>query len=131
MALPFPVSYSSVPSLFYSFSFPFLHLSVFRLRFSPINARLARTAFAFSTPSCSATLLFLGLFISLPYCPFIHLFLRLSIPCLSHRVCPEWLVPFPRLAVLPTFYSLVSLSLCLSNSVWPERLLPFPVSPSV
>ena len=71
-------------------------------------------ACAFSTPSCSATLLFLGLFISLPYCPFIHLFLRLSIPCLSNRAWPERLLPFPRLAVLPPFYSLVSLSLCLT-----------------
>ena len=89
---------------------------------------------------------FLRFFLRSPSCSFICLFFAFVSP-LSRRACPEWLVPFPRLAVLPPFYSLVSLSLCLtvpfihlflrlsiiclSNSVWPERLLPFPVSPSV
>ena len=84
---------------------------------------------------------FLRFSIRSPSRSFICLFFAFVSP-LSRRACPEWLVPFPRLAVLPPFYSLVSLSLCLtvpfihlflrlsilclSNSVWPERLLPFP-----
>ena len=84
---------------------------------------------------------FLRFSIRSPSRSFICLFFAFVSP-LSRRACPEWLVPFPRLAVLPHFYSLVSLSLCLtvpfihlflrlsilclSNRAWPERLLPFP-----
>ena len=84
---------------------------------------------------------FLRFSIRSPSRSFICLFFAFVSP-LSRRACPEWLVPFPRLAVLPPFYSLVSLSLCLtvpfihlflrlsilclSNSVCPEWLVPFP-----
>ena len=84
---------------------------------------------------------FLRFFLRSPSCSFICLFFAFVSP-LSRRACPEWLVPFPRLAVLPPFYSLVSLSLCLtvpfihlflrlsipclSHRVWLEWLVPFP-----
>ncbi len=56
---------------------------------------------------------FLRFSIRSPSRSFICLFFAFVSP-LSRRACPEWLVPFPRLAVLPPFYSLVSLSLCLT-----------------
>lgn len=56
---------------------------------------------------------FLRFSIRSPSRSFICLFFAFVSP-LSRRACPEWLVPFPRLAVLPPFYSLVSLSLFLT-----------------
>lgn len=56
---------------------------------------------------------FLRFSIRSPSRSFICLFFAFVSP-LSRRACPEWIVPFPRLAVLPPFYSLVSLSLFLT-----------------
>ena len=56
---------------------------------------------------------FLRFSIRSPSRSFICLFFAFVSP-LSMRACPDRLVPFPRLAVLPPFYSLVSLSLCLT-----------------
>ena len=56
---------------------------------------------------------FLRFSIRSPSRSFICLFFAFVSP-LSMRAWPERLLPFPRLAVLPPFYSLVSLSLCLT-----------------
>ena len=102
MRLPFLISTQNVQVLLF-----------FRLPLPSIASINAIARLSWHCHSPCFILPFLRFSIRSPSRSFICLFFAFVSP-LSRRACPEWLVPFPRLAVLPPFYSLVSLSLCLT-----------------